>query len=52
MSVDDNRSLPYSMAISKLLDKEVRNLENARKVYLNPSQHINGSITLRIGYKC
>ena len=40
------------MAISELLDKEVGNLENARKVYLNPPQHINNNTALRIGYKC
>ena len=47
-----NRSLPYGMAISELLDKEVGNLKNARKVYLNPPQHINNNMALRIGYKC
>ena len=47
-----NRSLPYGMALSDLLDFEVSNLESARKVYLNPSQHINGNTTRRIGYEC
>ena len=45
-----NRSLPYGMAISELLDKKVGQLENARKVYLNPSQRINGITTIRIRY--
>ena len=47
-----DRSFPYGMAISELLDKEVGHLENARKIYLNPPQHINGNTALQIGYKC
>lgn len=46
-----NRTLPYGMALSELLDSEVGNLEHARKVYLIPSQHINGYTTLRIGFQ-
>ena len=37
-----NKKLPYGMAISALLDKEIGGLQNARKVYLSSSQHING----------
>ena len=38
------------MAISELLDKEVGHLENAKKIYLNTSEHISGIMTIRIGY--
>ena len=45
-----NRSLLYGMVVIEMLDKAVDQLENARKVYLNPSQHITGITTIRIGY--
>ena len=45
-----NRSLPYGMAVSELLDKDVSNLDNERKTYLTTSQHINGNTTIIIGY--
>ena len=45
-----NRSLPYGMAVNELLDKDVGNLDNERKTYLTPFQHINGNTTIRIGY--
>lgn len=43
-------SLPYGMALSDLLEKEVEGLEGVRKVYLNPVQHINSNIAMRIGF--
>ena len=39
------------MVVNTLLDKEVGNLSGARKVYINPAQHLYSSTTIRIGFK-
>jgi len=49
--IGNKQSLPYGMALSELLDKKVRDLGRARKVYLNPTQHINRNTTTRIRSK-
>jgi len=48
--IGKNRSLPYGMAISELLVKDVGNLDSERKTYLTSFQHINGNTAIRIGY--
>lgn len=45
-----NRSIPYGMVVNEMLGKAVGQLENARKVYLNTSQHITSLTATRIGY--
>jgi len=46
----NKRSLTYGMTLSDLLGKEVGGLAGARKVYLNPTQHINSNMAVRIGF--
>ena len=38
------------MALGNLLESKVGNLGYTRKVYLNLTQHLNGTTTLRIGF--
>ena len=47
----NKRSLPYGMALSDLLEKEVGGLEKSWKVYLNQAQSINANTALQIGFK-
>ena len=46
-----NRSLPYAMAISLILENKIDNLGNVRSVSIHKSQHINRGSLIRMGYK-
>jgi len=47
----NKRLFPYGIALSDLLEKEIGDLEEARKVYLNLAQSINAYTVIRIGFK-